>query len=306
MPADFTLRICLEPGLLESAQAGAHNFINIVTNTAKDAGFQVRLHCSSDAELLQPVGENTFTLTHMKHPPSQRGLVFRRAYHYPFWQIDQTAERWNWDVAQAVFDPATVEGKEARQFAGFWKKRLFGALPQETTRSGLIYVPLQGKLRLHRSFQLCSPVKMLTHTMQHSDGRRVVATLHPKEEYAAADLAELERLEARHQNLTITTGDMARYLQAADFVVTQNSSAAFAGYFFGKPALLFGKIDFHHIAVCADMRDLADSFAQVAKAEPNFDKYLWWFWQSQSINAGKDTASAKVAARFVRFGWPMK
>ena len=305
MSSDLILRILLEPALLKSAKAGEHNFINIVSETAKNSGFSIELRPSSETEMTRVVDENVYTLTHMKHPPTKRGLVFRRVYYYPFWQIDQTSERWHWDVAKASFDAGSVEPKEAERFARFWKKRLFSVAPQNTSRSGMIYVPLQGRPRQHRSFQSCSPVEMLEQTIQHCAGRRVVATLHPKEHYSPSDLAVLEQLEARHLNLTITTGDMERYLQTCDFVVTQNSSAAFAGYFFGKLALLFGQIDFHHIAVRADMNDLASSFAEVAAATPEYDKYLWWFWQSQSINAGKESAAAKISARLTRFGWPM-
>jgi hypothetical protein len=306
MSGDLILRICLEPPLLKSAQDGAHNFIDLVSNVAKNAGYQVELYPFSDVELSKPVEETVYTLTHMKQGPVKRGLVFRRVYYYPFWQIDQTAERWGWDVAQAEFDASLVPAAEAQKFAGFWKKRLFGAAPLNTSRKGMIYVPLQGRLSLHRSFQSCSPLEMLEHTIEHSAGRQIVATLHPKESYIAADLAALERLERRHQNLTVTMGDMETHLRQCDYVVTQNSSAAFAGYFFGKPALLFAKIDFHHIAVRADLANLASSFAKVAQANPAYDRYLWWFLQSQSINAGKDTASDKITARFARFGWPMK
>ena len=89
-------------------------------------------------------------------------------------------------------------------------------------------------------------------------------------------------------------------------MVTQNSSVAFGGYFFGKAALFFAGIDFHHIGVRADMKNLPKSFAAVAQAQPDFDLYLWWFLQKQSINAGKDTAQAKIAARLKRFGWPIE
>ena len=147
---------------------------------------------------------------------------------------------------------------------------------------------------------------MIRHCLTHLPDRRIVATLHPKEEYTSADLQALETLAKENARLEIDTGDMVRHLQDCDFIVTQNSSAAFNGYFFGKPALLFAGIDFHHIAIKADLSDLAASFAQVADHRPAFDAYVWWFWQSQSINAGKDDVCDKIAARLKRFGWPIE
>jgi len=34
-------------------------------------------------------------------------------------------------------------------------------------------------------------------------------------------------------------------------------------------------------------------------------QYLYWFWQDQSINAGRDDVYGKITARFRRFGWPI-
>lgn len=300
-----TLRLCLEPPLLKSAEAGEHNFINLIVDVAENARFRVEYCPSTELELFKSVGDDVFTLSHMKHPPSGRGLVFRRVYHYPFWQIDQTAKRWDWDIARAAYDPSDVPGQEAARFAGYWKKRLFKGACDQVEQTGYIYVPLQGRIRDHRSFQSCSPLDMLRATLKHADGKPVVATLHPKEDYGAADLAALEALGEAHPHLDISMGDMAQHLQRCDFVVTQNSGVAFDGYFFGKAALLFGKIDFHHIAVRAEMDHLAASFKAVPQHRPDFDAYLWWFWQHQSINAGRDDAKDKIAARFRRFGWPI-
>ncbi len=291
--------------MLKRVEAREHNFINLMVDVGESAGFRVEYCSSTEPELFKPVADNVFTLTHMKHPPSRRGLVFRRVYHYPFWQIDQTSERWDWDVACASFVPSEVPAQESRRFAGFWKKRLFEGACDQAERAGYIYVPLQGRIRDHRSFQSCSPLDMVRTTLKYAGGKPVVATLHPKETYDAADLAALEALGDDHANLQIGIGDMVEHLRRCDFVVTQNSSVAFDGYFFGKAALLFGKIDFHHIAVQAEMNHPAESFKAVAQHRPEFDAYLWWFWQHQSINAGRDDARAKIAARFQRFGWPI-
>ena len=92
-------------------------------------------------------------------------------------------------------------------------------------------------------------------------------------------------------------GEMVRHLQSCAFVVTQNSAAAFSGYFFGKPALFFGQIDFHHIGVRADLADLSHSFDAVGQAAPDFAAYIRWFWQEHCINAGRATPRMTNSSR---------
>lgn len=291
----------MEPELCKSAQAGDHNFIGKMAGVLIRAGLDVQY---------APLGvrgaptEQGRSMSHIKSPPDSRGLCFRRVYHYPFWQIEQSAERWSWDVAQAVFEPDPDEAKEAARFYGFWQNRLFGEAPQSATRSGYIYVPLQGKIADHRPFQICSPLEMIEHSLARTD-LPVVATLHPNERYEKAEIAALKKLEQAQDRLTVETGGMEDLLKGCDFIVTQNSSVAFNGYFFGKPSLLFRKADFHHIAVQADIADLGAGFTKVKHIAPDYAAYTHWFWQNNSINAGRPEAEEKIAARFRRFGWPI-
>ena len=297
MPDPTRVDIYLEPPLLASAQAGAHNFIAKMTRVLQNANVRVTYRPINGA-----AGDpEARVLSHMAPLPDRPGLIFRRCYHYPFWQIEARPERWLWDVAQARFAPSP-DRAEVLRFYRFWQKRLFGTAPAEAHRDGPVYVPLQGRLLQHRSFQSCSPLEMLEHVLSHAAGP-VVAALHPKEEYSRAEKDALEVLAARYPRLELTTGGMERHLQHCSYVVTQNSAAAFSGYFFGKPALFFGESDFHHIGVRADLLQPAASFAAVAQARPDFAGYVHWFWQEMCINAGRPEAEKKIAARFRRFGW---
>ncbi len=300
MNAPSTVTFYMEPPLRESARKGAHNFIRRVANVIERAGLEVRYRDFGARGA--PAGQGV-SLSHMKAPPDDQGLTFRRVYHYPFWQIEQTAERWAWDVAQAAFTP-DPDPAEAQRFFAFWQQRLFNEQPQKAKRGGFVYVPLQGRLLEHRSFQSCSPIEMIEHCLANDPHRDIVIGVHPNETYTTAELAALERLE-RHSRLRIELGGMERLLENCDYVVTQNSSVAFNGYFFRKPALLFGRIDFHHIAVQADMTDLAHGFDSVTRISPDYPGYVHWFWQKRCINAGRPDAEEKIAMRLRRFGWPV-
>lgn len=296
-----TVTFYMEPELCQSAQAGTHNFIGKVAGVMTCAGMDVRYVPFG----LRGVPEgHGWSMSHIKSPPDARGLCFRRAYHYPFWQIEQSAERWSWDLAQSTFEPDPADAKEAARFYGFWQNRLFGDAPKNTSRGDFIYVPLQGKIAAHRPFQICSPLKMVEHCLDQTD-MPVITTLHPNERYEKAEIAALKKLEQTHNRLTVQTGGMEELLVGCDYIVTQNSSVAFNGYFLGKPSLLFRKADFHHISVQADLSDLAAGFSEVQQITPDYATYVHWFWQLNSINAGRPEADEKIAARLRRFGWPV-
>jgi hypothetical protein len=149
-----------------------------------------------------------------------------------------------------------------------------------------------------------SPLAMVE-TVLARDTRPVVAALHPKEHYAPAELRALERLAEHHPRLTVEKGQMERFLPACAYVATQNSSAAFNGYFFEKPAVLFAQVDFHHIAANVPVLGVDGAFAALADNHPDYTAYLWWFWQEMSINAGRPQAEAQIAAAMRRAGWPI-
>ena len=290
MPDAELVQIFLEDELAEAARVRRHNFLNLLTEVLEQAGFHSQICTPSDS--VNPMAR---TLTHVKPPIGKPGLTFRRVYHYPFWQIEQTDRRWAWDVARARFDPSSVDTDEALAFQSAWRKRLFPDLaPQQ---GDAIYVPLQGCLQHHRSFQICSPIDMVAKVVAATD-RPVVLGLHPKETYSETDLTLLRQIAP---NATLQTGGMAEILPHCHAVVTQNSSAAFNGFFFDKPAVLFAQIDFHHIGQQKTPAGLADVLEM---PEPRaYAQYVHWFWQQMSINAGRPDAKSQIRARLARFGW---
>jgi len=289
--------IFLEPEMKASAETGQHNFLGKVERVLRRGGLDVSF--ADEARRNEPFSGHA--LVHMWEPMTADTLVMRRVYAYPFWAIEASDKRWEWDVARAVFDPETVNGHKAARFANNWRKRMFGEAA--SSREGYVYVPLQGRISERRSFQAASPLEMIEAVLDADSERPVVIGMHPKELYSVSDIDALEKFEHRFERVTVVMGQMERYLPACDYVVSQNSGAAFFGYFFGKPAALFGKIDFHHIAANVHELGVEEALGRVAEMRPDFERYLWWFWQEMSINAGRDEAEAQIALRFRTAGW---
>jgi hypothetical protein len=146
---------------------------------------------------------------------------------------------------------------------------------------------------------------MIEHVLTHDQHRKVVAALHPKETYSTQEHHALQALAAKHSRLEVTIGEMEQHLAHCDYVVTQNSAAAFSGYFFGKNAVLFAQSDFHHIASNVSEVGVQAAFDQVEKMAPDFAGYLYWFWQQMSINAGRPQADDQIRDALRRGGWPV-
>jgi hypothetical protein len=299
------LRFYLDPALRTSAQAGQHNFIARIADVVTLAGFDIEYRADTPAEILKAEFRPGYSLFHMAPPLAARSLTMRRVYHYPFWAIEHSAKRWEWRVAATDFPQSDVQRSEADRFFRFWQNRLFGDLPGSSDRQGFVYVPLQGRLLQHRSFQQCAPIEMIEHVLAQDQHRKVVAALHPKETYSAQEHQALKALVAKHPRLQVTTGDMEQHLTHCDYVVTQNSAAAFSGSFFGKNAILFAKSDFHHIAANISELGIQTAFDRVGTTAPDFAGYLFWFWQQMSINAGRSQAQDQIRDALRRGGWPV-
>lgn len=228
-------------------------------------------------------------------------LSVRKCYMEPFWRIETVNDRWAWEVAGLPFDAGQVRAPYVGAFFDRWRGNLFGKAP--ITQEGFVFVPLQGKLRRHRTFQSMSPMTMLE-TLLARETRPVVATLHPAETYDAGDLTALEALGRSHPQFTVSAGPSIELLRRCDVVVTQNSSLALTGYFARKPAVLFAKADFHHIAGSVPRDGAERAFARAGRDVP-YPQFLYWFFKIQAITAWSDDVHAGIAARLRSHGWPV-
>lgn len=304
MTSDPTAIFLLDEGLCQSLLAGRHNFLGLMKGVLEQSGFGIEVRRDSIVEQAHAKAAGVWTILHMAPVLNDKSVTVRRAYHYPFWAIEQTHERWHWRVAKSAFDGDVVPRQRADRFFGFWGKRLFGDAVEEAVRRGFIYVPLQGRLRQHRSFQSCSPAAMLQAVCEATD-KPVKASLHPRETYDRADQGEIAELVRRFPHLEISDAPMVSLLADCDAVVTQNSSVAFNGYFFGKPAVLFAQSDFHHIALRGEIASIGETLVQTEAHRPDYAGYVHWFWQRMCVNAGRDNAKTRIAEALGRAGWPI-
>lgn len=297
---DKILRIYLEPPMLKTAIAGTFNFMNVLREAVEEASWRVEWHEACPKALRDAPSLPGYALFHMEMPLHDRALCFRRAYHYPFWQIEPMPQRWRFRVATSRFAPEDIDPDEAQVFLTRIRHRVLPG--PEPTAGETVLVPLQGKIRKWRSFQVMRPIDMVKEVAQ--TGRKTIVTLHPREIYDQADHAALTRLEARFPNLTIG-GQSTSLLRECAFVATQNSAVAFDGLLLKKPVILFGQSDFHHIALNVADLGAKQAISCAFQHRPDFARYVFWFLRVMAINATAPDAKAQVRTAMKRGGWPI-
>ena len=297
------LRIYLEKAEVQRARDGRFNLMNRIKSAFEWQGFQVEFVRDTPEQRLKSASRRGYSLFFMQDPFHDKALNLRRAYYYPFWRIENTAARWDFGVAKKVFDPGKTDPDVARQWADNWRKWLFRGKAAAPLCEGLVYVPLQGLLTEQRSFQEASPIEMIEMVLAHEPERRILLGLHPKETYSDEEKAALETILAKNSRVSKQIGGMEEALRVCDYVVTENSSAALSGFFFHKPAILFARIDFHHLGLNVADLGAAEAFRRVAGHRPEFDRYLHWFIAQNAIKADAEDADAQILAAVRRHGW---
>lgn len=291
---DRRLTLYLPDHLRAGHEAGQTNILSRVIEALP--GWEIRHR--PEAEGANPARDG-FALTHMQEPRRPGVLCLRRAYWYPFWRIEPTNERWNFAVAGKLPDASRVPPRAAAFHARLRDRVLAG---RALTREGFVFVPLQGRLTRHRSFQSMSPVAMIE-TLLERQPLPLRATLHPAEDYAPEDHAALARL-ARHPRFQLVTAPAADLIAGCDFVACQNSSVALHAMVAGKGAVLFAGIDFHHPAGSVP-RDGLTRALEIGQAPPQrMTEYLWWFFKQEAIDAQAPDAAGHIRAILTAQGWP--
>lgn len=285
--------------LLWRVRRGKSQFLGELLRVFDSRGWRVQYRGNSLEDRMASVARPGWALFYEDEPMPGRCLTMRRSYLDPFWHIERTGKRWDWDVAKTPFQPDAVDPNRAAQFGNFWRKRM--NLPAARPGQGIVYVPLQGRLLSQRSFQSMSPIDMVRAVAKREKSRQIVMTLHPGETYSDLERAALDKLMT-DPRIVLAASPMEDILPQCDYVATQNSSVAISAYFLEKPVVLFGQIDFHHIAGSVPRDGLAAAFDHLSGPAPDYARYLYWFFQDQSLNVWRPDFADRLTKRFEALG----
>jgi hypothetical protein len=300
MSSGPTLHLHVNPDQVQRHAEGTGRVLNVVTDAVQAKRWSVEVHSVAATNGL-PTAKG-YHIVYSQDVFGGTCLNLRRCYRDPFFCIEPTNERWEYEVAYRPFDPAEVV-KGFRGFYSYWRPRVLGDM--QVSNDGHVLIPLQGRLLEHRSFQSMSPIEMIRATMEAETSRPVYATLHPKEIYTAEERAALREIAARYPRFQLSEQPTMKLLAGCDYVVTQNSGVAVTGFFAHKPAVLFGKIDFHHIAGSVPRVGVDEAFSTALGKPPEFAKFLYWFFALNAIPFWDGDAKDRIVERLRHFGWPI-
>ena len=282
------------PPWLHDRVARPASIFGRVKQAADLAGWQMVLHGEDE-----PPAMDGYHLLFNRPVTRPRTLVLRKCGFDPFYRIEATNDRWDWQVASAPF--ATDKGGE--WFRKYWQGALFQGY--EISKGGYAFMPLQGKLLIQRHFQTVSPVAMIETALARDTARPILASLHPRESYSPDEMAALAALSAASSGrFMVSQKPSMELLAGCDYVVTQNSTMALIGMFAEKTPVLFAEIDFHHLAGSVPQMGVQRAYAQLQKPR-KWGSYLHWYFKENAITAHEDAAPAAILARLAQLGWPI-
>lgn len=296
------LRIYLDDGIRSDVSLEKHNFFKILTEAFERNEFEVELCKNTGDERLKSVRRNGYSLFHLEDPFHKNALDVRLAYMYPFWRIENCKWREDYSVGLKTFEADDIDADEAKKFFNYWVRKTIPQNPEPLPKSDFVFIPLQGLLLDRRHGQVMSPVEMIKATLEHDHNRQILIKYHPGEKYSAPEKQAVADI-ARDPRICLTNADVHSLLDGCAYVVTQNSSVAFKGLLHRRPAVLFGRSDFHHVFQNVEKIGLEVAFGRVTNGDIPYDKFFYWFLQVNCINAGRPDAGEKIIKTCQAMGW---
>ncbi len=207
------------------------------------------------------------------------------AYFHGFWHMDPSGVLANSSIGDKIFEPDLIDKAAADQFYASIVARFavarrsryrqpdkVSAVPEEA-----IAVFLQGPAPHQLGQAHCSSEAMLCAVAKAAGGRPVVVKPHPLK--PDLGIAQIERVRAKGHALIATQANVHDILAKAAVSVSINSAVAMEGFQHGKPAIVFGKSDFHHFVETVRNVDDFEHALQTALARKlDYTRALYWYF----------------------------
>ena len=295
-----SLGVYLAPQELSEVMAGEIPFLQLLRDVLQARGWRVRFEQRGLVTPVRAFRRPGYAMVQMSKPWHKRVLYLRRSYAASHWRIEASDQRAEWSTTRAVFSPDGIDPDAAATCFAHWRQETGADDVPHGPREDFIYVPLQGRLTVHRAFQSMSPVNMVHALRKAFPDRPLRLTLHPREPYTDADRAAFSDLL---QDPMVHQGDEAMHLLLARcaFVATENSSVAFHGLLHRTPAVLFADADFHHLFHSVPRSGAVRQPPPVTQASPYFE----WFMNRQTLAADQADAGERLAKRLQELGLPL-
>ncbi|WP_299208723.1 hypothetical protein [uncultured Tateyamaria sp.] len=210
------------------------------------------------------------------------------AYLPPFYHLDPRGVLAHSSAGHARFDPATIDQGQAQKL---WDnlqhrfvERRWSRYDQPKERSaipeGCVAIFLQGDTPQRWGTAHCDPEVMVRSVAAQAKDRPVVIKAHPSFN-PKAEQQMIHALQAEGLKLIPTHANIHDILAACSVTVTFNSAVALEGFLHHKPAILFGKSDFHHVCeTVIDPEKFNDHLTRALSAQHDYQHFLYWYFST--------------------------
>ncbi|MFL4470742.1 hypothetical protein ACERZ8_12930 [Tateyamaria armeniaca] len=169
-----------------------------------------------------------------------------------------------------------------------------------------IAIFLQGDNPQRWGTAYCDPETMIRTVVAHAQGRPVVVKAHP-----ASDLSNerkmLLRLMHEGLDLFLTDANIHDILRQCAVTVSFNSAVAIEGFLHNKPAVLFGRSDFHHCCETVQKPDdFPDALDRALTRSWDYRLFLYWYFTTFCFSPNDPHVDDAILNRFDEIGFSPK
>lgn len=204
------------------------------------------------------------------------------AYFWRFWHLDPLGVKAFSTIGTLDYKPSQMQQDRADIFFAKMRARYIGKRQSkydqpaavETLPEGGVAVFFQGDFPMKSGASAVSDWQMLEQVLAEVGECPVLVKPHPLVN-TAQDLARLQRLAASDNRLIVTQANVHDLLAVSTHSVSINSTVALEGFLHRKPAVLFGRSDFHHFAsTVSPQLSFAEARDREAERHSGYARYL--------------------------------
>lgn len=236
------------------------------------------------------------------------------AYLPPYYHLDPCGALANSSAAQAPNGMDNVDLGHAQQFWDKLQRRFVAKRssrynqPDVTTKipEGCVAIFLQGDNPQRWGTAHCDPETMIRTVVKHAGGRPVVVKAHPVSDLMR-ESEMLLRLLSEGLVLVTTDANIHDILTKCAATVSFNSAVAIEGFLHHKPAILFGRSDFHHCCeTVVHPEEFKEALDRALASTWNYPAFLYWYFKTFCFSPNDPDVDTAILNRFGDVGFSAK
>lgn len=233
------------------------------------------------------------------------------AYLPPFYHLDAEGALANGSAASTSNGMANVDPEKTHLFWQNLQSRFVATRisryshPKQFERipEGCIAIFLQGDNSQRWGTAHCDTEAMIRAVAKNSNGRPVVVKAHPVSN-GENDRKLILKLLSEGLDLFLTEANIHDILSKCEVTVSFNSAVAIEGFFYNKPAILFGRSDFHHCCeTVSDPKNFSEALSRALTSSWNYPAYLYWYFTTFCFSLNDPEVDNAIMKRFNDVGF---